>query len=173
MPSCFFSNVPKGAQYCQTSVLWAWILGLTASPVFSMAWLKWGIVGGCHKMGDTVFLIQRAPPSSPAAWIGNERETQRPPLCSLDHILCSSAGRTTATPTPVPPTHPAPLLGSLTHCLLVALLGVPGTQFSDPLGLQLKESKAPWKMTQRLWDNKQMTLTWLLRGDALCFPRVF
>lgn len=47
--------------------------------------------------------------------------------------------------------------------------GVPGTHSSDPLRLQLKDSRAPWKtpLTQRLWD-KYVTLTRLLRGDALC-----
>ena len=61
-------------------------------------------------------------------------------------------------------------LGSFVHCLLVDLLGVPGPHSSNPLSLQLKDSRVPWKtpLTQRLWVNKHMSLTWLLRGDAFC-----
>lgn len=72
------------------------------------------------RIGDTVFLSQRVSPSSkrpanprpssPAAWTGNERRmTQRPPLCSLGHLPCGSAGRATDVPTLVLPTLPVPL----------------------------------------------------------------
>lgn len=73
------------------------------------------------RTGDTVFLSQRVSPSSkrpassprpssPATWIGNGRRmTQRPPLCSLGHVPCGSAGRATDVPTLVLPTLPVPL----------------------------------------------------------------
>lgn len=71
------------------------------------------------------------------------------------------------------PLLPCPLflfhLGNFVHCLLVDLPGVSGPNSSNPLSLQLRDSRVPWKtpLTQRLWGgNKHMTLTWLLRGDA-------
>lgn len=91
-----------------------------------------------------------------------------PPLCSLGRMSCAPLGGSlmcSLLSCPLILLH----LGSFAHYLLVDLPGVPGTHSSDPLGLQLKDSRAPWKtpLTQRLWD-KYVTLTRLLRGDALC-----